>query len=720
LETRPQAPPPPLVALLRPARPWGLIALLVVLVTGGLLGWHSLTDIDVWFHLRSGRDILAGGGFPAVNTYSFSEPDHPWLNHEWLFQTVIAALGPDTTPAGAEPSVGAWNLLRVLLGMAVVVLLAWAGGLFRRMQGASPGAAAWTGVALLGGLALLWPRLTLRPELLSYLGLILVVEMADRLGERPSAAGSPGRGLRAGPALAILGTTLVWAQCHGFAALVPLIVALAALLAPLDRSWRRLPPGAGFGGKRWGLLLLAVVLLLAATPNGWRGLVFPLRALGQFGGAGVDLRRTVSELAPLLESPASLAWTIRFFLAGLVWGLVWIVARWRSVSLLRIALFAGAAVAAWTNQRNIGLFAIAFVLLHAPAAVPASPLIRIRRPAFLKPHWIALWGLVVLVGAAGLWWPAITGDRFYLHEGVGRRFGGGVNPARFPLAATAALAADGAARYFANLDGAAFALAHAPGRIFIDGRTEAYSPGRWREYLAVKAGGAPALALLDGHRVDAVCLATGSGAFAALVATLREAATWRLRAADGGGLLFVRADAAAAGSELRVLQTGYRTAAALAGNARGVRRADHLLAASRLADLAGDPAARRESLEEGVRAAPGHPVLLHNLGNLRMAGEDWASARDLFTAALAANPRQAPSALNAGVCAVRLGDRKTARRYFRRAVRLDPSSFAGWMNLAVTELDLGDREAAGRAAARAAALKPGDANAAALLRRLAR
>ena len=75
--------------------------------------------------------------------------------------------------------------LALALGAVLVTapLLAWAGGLFRRMQGASPGAAAWTGVALLGSLALLWPRLTLRPELLSYLGLILVVEMADRLGE---------------------------------------------------------------------------------------------------------------------------------------------------------------------------------------------------------------------------------------------------------------------------------------------------------------------------------------------------------------------------------------------------------------------------------------------------------------------------------------------------------------------------------------------------------
>ena len=71
----------------------GLLLILVLLVAG-LLGWHSLTDLDIWFHLRAGQDLLAGNGFPQINTYAFTDPEHPWLNHEWLFQALTAWTAP--------------------------------------------------------------------------------------------------------------------------------------------------------------------------------------------------------------------------------------------------------------------------------------------------------------------------------------------------------------------------------------------------------------------------------------------------------------------------------------------------------------------------------------------------------------------------------------------------------------------------------------------------
>ena len=56
---------------------------------------------------------------------------------------------------------------------------------------------------------------------------------------------------------------------------------------------------------------------------------------------------------------------------------------------------------------------------------------------------------------------------------------------------------------------------------------------------AIKSGGEPALDRLADHRVQAVCLATGSGAFRSLERTLMGAGAWSLAAADGGGILLV-------------------------------------------------------------------------------------------------------------------------------------------------------------------------------------
>ncbi|MFN2371721.1 MAG: hypothetical protein ABR506_11310, partial [Candidatus Krumholzibacteriia bacterium] len=100
----------------------GHAALLLAVVTALLLGWHSLADRDVWFHARAGADLLVEGGLAQTNRYSFTAPEHPWLNHEWLFQVAVAATAPSLPPAPQDPLWG-WNLLRVGLVLALVLVL---------------------------------------------------------------------------------------------------------------------------------------------------------------------------------------------------------------------------------------------------------------------------------------------------------------------------------------------------------------------------------------------------------------------------------------------------------------------------------------------------------------------------------------------------------------------------------------------------------------------
>src|SRR5450759_1399246 len=57
--------------------------LLLVLVAEGT------ADPDLWGHLRFGQDIVAAGGIPDADTYSFTS-DRPWVNHEWLAEVLMA------------------------------------------------------------------------------------------------------------------------------------------------------------------------------------------------------------------------------------------------------------------------------------------------------------------------------------------------------------------------------------------------------------------------------------------------------------------------------------------------------------------------------------------------------------------------------------------------------------------------------------------------------
>ena len=163
---------------------WGILPLLIPILTGLLLSWHSLSDFDIWFHLRAGHDLLDGQGVTAVNRYSLTEPDRPWVNHEWMFQVLTALTGPGISSpenGGSLPDVTGWNLMRSGLTLLLLLTILWGdGGITRLLGREGPAAAAWTGVPVLAGLLLLWPRLTIRPELFSYFFFVLLVRWSEQ------------------------------------------------------------------------------------------------------------------------------------------------------------------------------------------------------------------------------------------------------------------------------------------------------------------------------------------------------------------------------------------------------------------------------------------------------------------------------------------------------------------------------------------------------------
>jgi Flp pilus assembly protein TadD len=706
------------------------IAMATVLFVAVSLAWHPLEDLDIWFHHRAGQDLLTSGPLPPANHYSFTEPDHPWLNHEWLFQLLVHGFGPRAAPPAAE--VGGWNLLRAGLVLALAVLLAGGDGGLSRLRGrGSAMAAAGSGLLLLFALGLLWPRLMLRPELLSYVALVLLVRWTEALRRAVPQEGAVAVRARrlADPrstAGRVVWLTWLWAQTHGFSAVAPLIVGFG-LLAPEPEGPLRWP-----ARRNWriaGAVVAASLVALLATPNGWQGLVFPVRALGQFGGEAADLRRTVAELVPLLRSPDALRTTILLFKASLVTGLVLAVFSWRRIGMLRLALWLAMAAAAWFSQRAIGPYAVAFALLGLRAGLPKG-LHQRRRTGRSLADPLALAGTAAVL-LVGLWWvQGIVSDRFYLSEGVGRRFGDGLATAQYPLESAARLAADPPARVFANLGASGLLLGTTGSTLFIDGRTEAYSSSLWREYLEIKGAGDHALALLDARRVEAVCLAAPGGPFGALAADLLASNRWNLTAAEGAGLLFHREHLAPgpetapqlAAAKHEVLARSAQAQQQDAGAPRlsAARAADALLAAATLYRLADEVEARRACLEQAVGRSPGHPLARHNLGNLLMADGRFDLALDHFRAATASNRRLAGSWLNGGVCLMRLDRAPEAASWFASAVRLDARSPEAWANLAVARNATGDRTGALAAIERALALSPGNARLAGLRDRLRR
>lgn len=99
-------------------------------------------------------------------------------------------------------------------------------------------------------------------------------------------------------------------------------------------------------------------------------------------------------------------------------------------------------------------------------------------------------------------------------------------------------------------------------------------------------------------------------------------------------------------------------------------------------------------LERMQRMAPGHPVILANLGAARMqVGEDEAGARDL-EAALEADPDNGPALANLALFRMREDEYVAARELLERAVKVAPEEADVRVYLAVCKNNQGLREAA--------------------------
>ncbi|BFU93939.1 MAG: conserved membrane protein of unknown function [Nitrospira sp.] len=228
---------------------FALNALLLLFLVN--LSLQPLTEPDFGWHLRTGLDLLRSGlRLPALDPYSHTMPDWPWVEHAWLTDVTIGAL------------YASWAG-----GLGVIVLFgAIAAGAWLIAAGTAsvPRYARWFIATLSVWVAL--PYLGARTQLVSWLGLAVLL----RLLSRP--ARSSWRWI---PLLFLL-----WANLHGGFVLglaLMSVVALALWLMQLLRAkWTsRFGPidESSFAQadlRRLVLLTAASALVTLVNPYGWR------------------------------------------------------------------------------------------------------------------------------------------------------------------------------------------------------------------------------------------------------------------------------------------------------------------------------------------------------------------------------------------------------------------------------------------------------------------
>jgi hypothetical protein len=342
---------------------WPLIVLAGALAAIALNTISQPTDIDSWWHLRSGDLILDRGHIPGDDPFAWTAAGHPWRLNSWLFD-VLAAGGRRLLGAGPFTAL-------ILLG---VIGFGCACYLLARRAGARP----WPSVAVAAVLTvLLTPIVAERPHMLTYLlfAATLVVAPAALHGSRHALVG-------------LAAMFVFWVNLHfAFTVGVMLVALLAIATAHETRQLRR--PALVTG------TVLAAGLL---NPFGWRAY-----------GAALETRgtsRVIEEWQRL--DPMSLRDFLYLLVIALALVSLWRTGRWRRLnSLLPVGAFS---LLAFDAVRNVpflmlvaaGEFGLSCSALRLPRA---RALLRERGP--IATHGLAL-GLTV---AALLALPALADAR---------------------------------------------------------------------------------------------------------------------------------------------------------------------------------------------------------------------------------------------------------------------------------------------------------------------
>lgn len=446
-----------------------LLPAVCLLLFAAVAGTVRLKAYDLFWHLASGRWILEHGALPRTDPFRFTSRDVPWVDHEWLFQVVIAGLER------------LWGLPSLVVGLAVLVV-ALATLLFtslRRAGAPAAGAALVVLVAVLGARG----RFFLRPELASLFLLPLSISLLQWFRRT---------GIRV-PALVLPALVVLWVNFHPGALLAPGVTAAYLVGTRLPGGRRPVPLG-------WVLGLPALTFLaLLANPYGAGVFTVPFGIAEALRG----LPGTNPEWLPVWKEPAPFL----FFFCGVaaLLGLA-VLAAVRAkrldpaTGLVALLL----AVLASTGLRHQGLF---FVGAAFFAGEILADLSRLRDPnQESRPLGKLLVPLACLLAA---FWCVLPPSRGPLRPRQGAfRPGFGIEPGRFPEKAVDDLVkrqreGQPVGNLYNDVAFGGYLLwrLYPPRQVFIDARNEV-NPGLFHELAAARASEEGWTALLARYGID--------------------------------------------------------------------------------------------------------------------------------------------------------------------------------------------------------------------------
>ncbi len=481
--------------------PWFWPLLSCFLLTA-LLAARFITDLDLGFHLRGGQWILQNHWVPLKDAYTYSVPDHEYLDIHWFYQVLLYL----AYLAGGYSFLSLCNIILILTAFG----LAW----FRVR---SNGTSSWMGVLLMGAAAWISEiRFQVRPEILSWVFLGLMIWVLEQKEAKRR------NWLFLLPLIQILWGNVEGLFVLGWGVMGLFLISSVIHEGRIDRKM-----------LKWSALALVVCLV---NPYFLKGAIYPFSNWKILNSElfRPNIRELVSpwvsaQNSPLPGGPVLVYKIYSFFLLFLL--LATFKKRKAHELFLASVFFVLSAMA----NRNIPLF----MLASLPAAAACwNDLqwtgLRKFQEKFLSSPWAAgVFTLLIL--AFGL---RIVTGAYYADSRRSERFGLGVNDNSQPVRAAEFLAKnrlDG--RILNTLNSGGWLDWKGPQKVFMDGRLEVMGDQLFGEYLVSQnPGGLDPLA----NQYQADILFINPSLFTHWIADLPNNRNWRRVYLDGFTAIYLR------------------------------------------------------------------------------------------------------------------------------------------------------------------------------------
>ena len=437
----------------------------------------TLYDTDYYWHLETGRWIVAHGTLPATDLFSFTRPDQPWVLHEWLFEVVLYGVFATLGSFGVK-------LFAALMGTVVAVLLY----LTLKLVLNRPMAAAW-----LASLVYLGLFLSPRPQLATYVfvAAYFYILVSFKYAGR-------NRLLPLLPAIMV-----VWVNAHGGYVIGIALLATFCITEWLNAYFLKADREALHGLRRLTLMAVLAALASLINPYLFSHWAYPFEVMT------MQATSVIAEWqSPNFHKPSG-----RLYLSLVAAFCLIQIYRKRKPDITELAMPGLFIVAGFTSVRHCLLALIAMTIFAAPALrdglqlpgrLPAA-VTRLRaalhaRAALNKPIGraegpINLAIVVVLTIGIAAFYP-VARDK---EEAKIR--------STLPVGAVQFILDKGiTGRMFNSYDFGGYLIhrLYPQQRVFIDGRADMYGDAFFAEYMAI-ADGLPRWAkLFDKYQIDFV------------------------------------------------------------------------------------------------------------------------------------------------------------------------------------------------------------------------